>query len=53
MTVPVFELLGTTSNMYFIHVNLMNSVLYLLYMYLRLELSGHLNKTVQLKSMSS
>ena len=30
MTVPVFELLGTTSNMYFVHVNLMNSVLYLL-----------------------
>ena len=26
MTVPVFELPGTTSNMYFVHVNLMNSV---------------------------
>ena len=44
MTVPVFELPGTTYNMYFVHVGLMNSVLYLLY--LRLELSGHLNKTV-------
>ena len=65
MTVPVFELPGTISNMYFVHVNLMNSVentkikkkciidnldknspelLYLLY--LRLELSGHLHKTV-------
>ena len=67
MTVPVFELPGTPSNMYFVHVNLMNNVehtkiqkckknrldlliycknspelLYLLY--LRLELSGHLNK---------
>ena len=44
MTVPVFELPGTSSNMYFVHVDLMNNVLYLLY--LRLELSGHLNKTV-------
>ena len=26
MTVPVFELPCTTSNMYFVHVNLMNSV---------------------------
>ena len=26
MIVPVFELPGTTSNMYFVHVNLMNSV---------------------------
>ena len=26
MTVPVFELPGTTSDMYFVHVNLMNSV---------------------------
>ena len=26
MTVPVFELPGTTSNMYFVHMNLMNSV---------------------------
>ena len=26
ITVPVFELPGTTSNMYFVHVNLMNSV---------------------------
>ena len=26
MTVPVFELPGTTTNMYFVHVNLMNSV---------------------------
>ena len=26
MTVPVFELPGTSSNMYFVHVNLMNSV---------------------------
>ena len=39
MSVPEFELSGTTSNMYFVHVDLMNSVLYLLY--LRLELSGH------------
>ena len=44
MTVPVLELPGTTTNMYFVHVDLMNSVLYLLY--LRLELSGHLKKTV-------
>ena len=26
MTVPVFELPGTTSNMYFVHVNLINSI---------------------------
>ena len=26
MTAPVFELPGTTSNMYFVHVNLMNRV---------------------------
>ena len=26
MTVQVFELPGTTSNMYFVHVNLMNNV---------------------------
>ena len=26
MTVPVFELPGTTSNMYFVHVNLMNRI---------------------------
>ena len=67
MTVPVFELPSTTSNMYFVHLNSMNSVentkiqksiktvsmycknspelLYLLY--LRLEISGHLNKTVK------
>ena len=51
MTVPVFELPGTTSNMYFVHVDLMNSVLYLLYP--RFELSGHLNKTVKLTSMPS
>ena len=48
MTVPVFELPDTTSNMYVVHVDLMNSVLNL-----RLELSGHLNKTVQLTSMPS
>ena len=47
----MFELSGTTSNMYFVHVDFMNSVLYLLY--LRLELSGHLNNTVQLTSMPS
>ena len=47
MTVPVFELPGTASNMYFVHVNLMNSVLYLFN--LRLELSGHLSKTVLAK----
>ena len=44
MTVPVVELQRTTSNMYVVHVELMNSVLYLLY--LRLELSCHLSKTV-------
>ena len=49
MTVPVVELPGTTSNMYDVHVDLMNSVLYLLY--LRLEFSGHLSKTVKLTSM--
>ena len=43
MTVPVVELPGTTSNMYVVHVDLMNNILYLLY--LRLELSGHLSKT--------
>ena len=42
MPVPVFELQGTTSNMYFVNVDLMNSVLYLLY--LRLELFGHLKQ---------
>ena len=45
MTVPVVELPG----MYAVPVDLMNSVLYLLY--LRLELSGHLSKTVELTSM--
>ena len=44
MTVPVFELQGTTSNIYFVHVNLVNIVFNLLY--LRLEISGHLNKFV-------
>ena len=44
MTVPVFELPGTTFNMYFVNVDLMNIFLYLLY--LGLEISGHLNKTV-------
>ena len=66
MTVPVFELPGTTSNMYFVHVNFINSIentkiqkcikdveIYFKYspklfylLYLRLELSGHLIKTV-------
>ena len=41
MAVPVFVLPGTTSNMYFVHVDLMSNVLYLLR--LRLELSGHLS----------
>ena len=45
MTVPVVELQG----IYVVHVDLLNSVLDLLY--LRLELSGHLSKTVELTSM--
>ena len=44
MTVPVFVLPGITSNMYFVHVDLMNSGLYLLC--LRLELSDYLSKSV-------
>ena len=44
MTVPVFVLPGTTSNMYFVYVDLMKSGLYLLC--LTLELSDHLSKTV-------
>ena len=44
MTVPVVELAGSTSNMHVVHVDLMNSVLYLLD--LRFELSGHVSKTV-------
>ena len=44
MTVPVLVLPVTTFNMYFVHVDLMNSGLYLLC--LRWKLSGHLSKTV-------
>ena len=63
MAVPVFKLPGTTSNMYFVHVNLMisvekkqntkmckgppQSIVGIPQNYLRLELSGHLNKTVK------
>ena len=51
MTVPVFELPGTTSNMYFVHVNLMYSVentkIQKCIKDLRLELSGHLNRLLK------
>ena len=44
MTVPVVELPGSTSNMYVVNVDLMNIFLY--FLNLRLELSGHVSKTV-------
>ena len=48
MTVPVFVLPVTTSNMYFVHVDLMNRGLYLLCQ--GLELSGHLSITVDINT---
>ena len=41
---PVTEIPDTTSNIYIVNVDLLNSVLSSLY--LRLEISGHLSKTI-------